>query len=101
MPSETAICLYRIAQEGLHNIAKHAKTNKASVSLWCEGRVVVLSIQDFGVGFDSASVRSSQGLGLASMRERAWLALGDIVIRSQPGEGTVIEVRVPFGEQQS
>lgn len=97
LPSEVAICLYRIAQEGLHNIAKHAKTDKARVTLRSEDYRVVLSIQDFGVGFDPASERSATGLGLASMRERAWLALGDIAIRSRPGQGTVIEVNVPLG----
>jgi PAS domain S-box-containing protein len=98
LPSEVAICLYRIVQEGLHNIAKHAKTDKARVTLRSDEHRVVLSIQDFGVGFDPASERSVKGLGLASMRERAWLALGDIEIRSRPGQGTMIDVNVPLGE---
>ena len=101
LPPEVAICLYRIVQEGLRNIAKHAKAKEARVTLFGEDHAVVLAISDSGVGFDPASVRSSGGLGLASMRERTWLVLGDIVVRSKAGEGTTIEVRVPLGEPSS
>jgi signal transduction histidine kinase len=96
LPSEVAICLYRIAQEGLRNIAKHAKAEEAHVTLLGEGAAVVLSIRDSGAGFDVASARSSGGVGLASMRERAWLVRGDIAVRSRPGQGTTIDVRVPL-----
>jgi PAS domain S-box-containing protein len=96
LPPDVAICLYRIVQEGLRNIAKHAKANEAQVTLFSDDHAVVLSIRDSGVGFDAASVRSSGGLGLASMRERAWLVRGEIVIRGQLGQGTAIEVRVPI-----
>ena len=99
LPAEVAICLYRIAQEGLRNIAKHAKADEAQVTIFSEEEAVVLSIRDSGVGFDPASVRTSGGLGLASMRERAWLVRGDIAIRSRLGQGTTIEVRVPLGAE--
>jgi PAS domain S-box-containing protein len=99
LPSEVAICLYRIVQEGLRNIAKHARANEAQVTLFSEEQAIVLAIRDSGVGFDPGSVRSSGGLGLASMRERAWLVRGDIVIRSRSGQGTTIEVRVPLGAE--
>lgn len=98
LPPDVAICLYRIAQEGLRNIAKHAKAEEAQVTLVREDHAVVLSIRDSGVGFDSTAVRRAAGMGLASMRERAWLVHGDIVVRSHPGRGTAIEVRVPIGE---
>jgi PAS domain S-box-containing protein len=100
LPPDVAICLYRIAQEGLRNIAKHAKAKEAQVTLAREGHGVALLIRDSGVGFDSTAVRRAAGMGLASMRERAWLVHGDIVVRSQPGRGTAIEVRVPLAEER-
>jgi PAS domain S-box-containing protein len=101
LPPDVAICLYRIVQEGLRNIAKHAKAEEAQVTLVCDDHAVILSIRDSGVGFDLTSARRAAGMGLASMRERAWLVHGDIVVRSEPGQGTAIEVRVPLGELRS
>jgi PAS domain S-box-containing protein len=101
LPPAVAICLYRIVQEGLRNIAKHAKAEEAQVTLVRDDHSIVLSIRDSGVGFDATSARRAAGMGLASMRERAWLVHGDIVVRSEPGQGTAIEVRVPLGELRS
>jgi PAS domain S-box-containing protein len=101
LPADVAICLYRIVQEGLRNIAKHAAAEHAEVRLERDEDSVVLSIRDFGVGFDPVSARRGAGMGLASMHERARLVDGDIVIRSEPGQGTAIEVRVPLGELRS
>jgi signal transduction histidine kinase len=92
-----ALCLYRILQEALRNVAKHAQTDRVRVSLLAvEGREVVLRIADSGVGFGLPSGRTGPGLGLASMRERARLVGGELHVTSSPGGGAMIEVRAPL-----
>jgi signal transduction histidine kinase len=93
--------LYRIAQEALSNVVRHARATSAHLRLTTVGRDTVLTIADDGVGF-TASVESTGehavqmgGLGLLTMRERATAIGGTIRIESQPGEGTMIEVLVP------
>jgi PAS domain S-box-containing protein len=95
LPRDVALCLYRILQGGLWNIAKHAKTRKADVKLTGQDCSILLSIRDYGIGFDPAGGRRKGSLGLASMEERVRLIRGRLSIRSKPGEGTIIEVRAP------
>jgi signal transduction histidine kinase len=95
--------LYRLAQEALHNVYKHAQASRVSVVLEkCDGRLVLV-VEDDGVGF---SVISHQGLeagsmGLVSMRERANLVGGELTIDSSPGHGTTLIVRVPLGNNDN
>jgi CheY-like chemotaxis protein len=89
-------CFYRIAQEALRNVSKHAKASDVEVKLAATGQALQLSIIDSGVGFDTAGV--SSGLGLYSMRERAELASGSFSVTSEPGCGTRIIVTVPLQE---
>ena len=95
LAKETALSLYRVVQEGLRNVIKHARTKEARVSLIGEGDVVRLSIEDDGVGFDPQLVRKKGGLGLASMEERMRLVGGKFTIDSGQGRGTLITVEVP------
>jgi two-component system, sensor histidine kinase and response regulator len=95
---DVALCLYRVAQEGLRNIAKHAKAKEAIVSLAASDEGILLSIEDAGAGFVPGQVSGKPGLGLASMEERARLIGGDLSIRSEPGKGTLIEVWAPLSE---
>jgi len=89
-----SLCLYRVVQEALNNVSKHARTKCATVSLrGCRSRLEV-AIEDEGVGFDRLLLRSTAGLGLASIEERVRRAGGRSFIRSKPGEGT--EVRAAF-----
>jgi len=90
-----SLCLYRIAQEALHNVAKHSQARDASVELTREGNVVSLQIADTGIGFDPVALEHA-GLGLVSMRERVGVLKGDLVITATPGGGTRIGVRVPL-----
>jgi len=90
-----SLCLYRIAQEALHNVAKHSQARDASVELTREGNEVYLQIADTGVGFDPVALEHA-GLGLVSMRERVGVLKGDLVINATPGGGTRIGVRVPL-----
>jgi PAS domain S-box-containing protein len=93
---ELGICFYRIAQEALNNVARHAETNRAAVSLSREKDVLELIVRDQGAGFVPDKRSSSQGIGLESMEERARLVHGEIEIETGPGKGTCVTVRVPL-----
>lgn len=86
--------LYRIAQEGLHNVVKHAAARQVDLALERRGRDVVLRIRDDGKGFDAAAVAAGH-LGLTGMRARADKIGATYEVRSRPGEGTTVEVIVP------
>jgi signal transduction histidine kinase len=86
--------LYRLAQEALNNVLKHAHASHVSVRLSVTQAATVLSVADDGVGFD-ASLRGIEGLGLRGMRERAERLGGTLRIQSAPGQGTRIEVEAP------
>ena len=92
---EVALCLYRVTQEALHNVAKHSGARRAAVSLVWEDADLVLAISDSGMGFD-AGATLSKGLGLVSMRERVHFLKGQFAIHSEPGLGTRLAVRVPI-----
>jgi len=89
-----SLCLYRITQEALHNVAKHSLSPDASVRLERNGDEFLLIIADSGIGFDPL-VADHSGLGLASMRERVAILKGQLTIQAAPGGGTRISVRVP------
>jgi two-component system CheB/CheR fusion protein len=96
LPSEVAAALYRIAQEALRNIAKHAGHTHVKVMLDTTGRDVRLTVRDSGEGFDQNEIQEP-GLGLISMQERAKLIGGELSIESDLGEGTTVKVVVPMG----
>jgi PAS domain S-box-containing protein len=91
LPAEARIALYRIAQEALNNVVKHARASRATVDLYCRTGYARLYISDDGRGFDPAETRSDQ-LGLDIMRERAQTIGASLRIESQPGQGTRILV---------
>ena len=96
VPREVASCLYRVAQEGLQNIAKHAGAKHVSVALTLQKGAVGLTVADDGVGFDPEAVKGRGGLGLIGMEERARLVNGKLSIASRPGHGTRIALEVPL-----
>ncbi len=101
LTADAEINLFRLVQEALHNIAKHAAASHACVMLTTESKrdELLLIIEDDGRGFDAESLparTSHSGFGLTSMRERAALAGGALTIESATGQGTSIFVRVPF-----
>jgi signal transduction histidine kinase len=100
IPKNVSLSLYRIIQEGLNNISKHACAEHISVSLKGIDHDVLLSVQDDGIGFDSAEVKEKPGLGLSSIRERVRLIHGELSIQSQQKEGTLISVRVPLMKEE-
>jgi len=95
IPSELALCMYRIVQEGLGNVVKHSNATDAWVSLRGAGGKLELRIADHGAGF-VATAQERKGLGLVSMRERARFLGGEFIMHSAPGMGTRIGVIVPM-----
>jgi PAS domain S-box-containing protein len=95
-PAEVGIALYRVAQEGLTNIARHSGSRHADVSLTERSGVLHLTISDTGSGFDPERHPVAPGLGLVSIRERARMIGADVQITSVPLQGTTINLRVPL-----
>ena len=98
LPDETETHLFRIAQEALTNVARHSGAKHVRVQLEPGAGEIRLTIADDGCGLRS-SPANPRGLGLIGMRARARSAGGDAVVRSGPGEGVLIEVRVPLGDE--
>jgi signal transduction histidine kinase len=92
---EISSCVYRVAQESLSNIARHAGATRVSVILEGAGRFLRLRVKDSGFGFKTESRENRLGLGLLGMEERVGLLRGRLTICSQPGKGTEITVEIP------
>jgi two-component system sensor histidine kinase UhpB len=92
---EAALALYRIAQEALNNVLKHARAAAVRIEVTLDGNDVVLSVQDDGAGFDFAHVPRGR-LGMTTMRERAEAAGGRVQVDSAPGRGTRVVATVPI-----
>jgi NarL family two-component system sensor histidine kinase LiaS len=95
LPPSVSEALYRVAQEALHNVARHARATRVDVRLRCIPEQVALTIRDDGIGFDTSQPR--RGLGLANMEERVMTIGGVLTVVSQPGIGTSVlaEVALP------
>jgi two-component system NarL family sensor kinase len=93
LPDHVATSLFRVAQEAVHNIVKHAAAGGAAIRLARRGRAVTLTVSDDGRGFEPASVLAPHGL--RGMAERVHLIGGEFDLRSHPGQGTTVEARVP------
>lgn len=99
LPPVVETTLFRLAQEALTNVLRHARATEVTVRLRGEGESVVLVVKDNGQGFLPEAVRGPTlrgGLGVHGMRERAALLGGGLHIRSSPGEGTEVEARIPL-----
>lgn len=96
VPKDTQLALYRMTQEALRNIQKHAGAEEAELRLMRGEETVELTIRDRGAGFDRSSVDWKPGLGLASMEERVRLLGGQVWIESRVGQGTSIHVKIPL-----
>jgi PAS domain S-box-containing protein len=93
-----SLCLYRVAQEALHNVIRHAQAKHAGVILGKDDGRLRLTVWDDGRGFDPEAARASDGVGLASMEERVNVLRGTIDIDAHPGRGTEVRVEIPFKE---
>lgn len=95
VPEPVQLALYRVAQESLRNVARHAEASEVHVRIRCDGARVTLEVRDDGRGFDRAADGWRAGLGLASMAERMRLLGGSLAVESQPGEGTHVHAEAP------
>jgi signal transduction histidine kinase len=92
LPEGLSICLYRVAQEALQNIARHAQAKTVNIELKQEAGRLVLTVHDDGIGFDAEHLR---GLGMVGMEERLRQVGGALRVTSQPGRGTTLIAEVP------
>jgi PAS domain S-box-containing protein len=92
---DATLCLFRVAQEALNNVSRHAEATLAHVRLYGDKKCVRLEVIDDGVGFNPETPRRRQHLGLASMQERVQLAKGSMQVLSTPGVGTTVIAVVP------
>jgi PAS domain S-box-containing protein len=88
--------VFRIVQESLVNVAKHARATRVSVEVEAKGDYLLLRVEDDGIGFRPNAPRKPQSLGLVGLRERAQLMRGEVKVESSPGAGTRIEARIPL-----
>jgi signal transduction histidine kinase len=95
LPSEVALCLFRVAEESLTNIAKHSKARTAEVQIASAPDGIHLTVHDAGAGFDATGAASKAGLGFVSMQERLRVLQGTIRVDSAPSRGTRIDAWVP------
>jgi signal transduction histidine kinase len=96
LPGEIETALYRIVQETLTNIARHAQAKSASVLIEKRGDVVRAIVEDDGIGFDVNTNHGERHLGLLGMRERAELLGGALTIESTSGQGTSVFIEIPL-----
>jgi len=102
IPPETGTAIFRICQESLVNVAKHAQATRVDVTLNFEDARVELTVKDNGVGFEpdpEGRIGKAGGYGLISMRERALGQNGKFEVQSGKGEGTVIRVSIPLTQE--
>ena len=98
LPDEHKTCVFRIVQEALNNVCRHANADSVEITLETAGSWVTVTIQDDGRGFRSDQTK---GLGLIGMHERVESLGGALAIHSEPGKGTSIEARLPFAKRIS
>jgi PAS domain S-box-containing protein len=96
LPRTVALCLYRVAQEALHNIVKHSGVRQAEVEISGRPGLISMYVCDSGKGFDPKLLAGNKGLGLVSIQERARGIGGQVSIQSAPSQGTCITIRVPL-----
>jgi len=101
IPVEVAVAIFRVAQEALTNVVRHARVRKATVLLDIGEREVLLVVSDQGTGFDVSTARKqpASAIGLFGMAERVALVDGTIDVRSRQGIGTQVTVRVPLPQE--
>jgi signal transduction histidine kinase len=96
-PLEVETAIYRIVQEALTNVIRHAKVNEVTVRIWLDEKMLGVQVEDYGIGFNSdALLNTGTSSGLAGMRERAVLLGGQFTIETSPGAGTRLTAELPI-----
>jgi signal transduction histidine kinase len=104
VPPEMRVVLFRIAQEALTNVVRHARASEVDINLAYDGNFVKMDIRDNGQGFDDQKLNqdtSRLNLGLMGMAERAALIGGTCEVHSRPGAGTLVQARVPLAVKEN
>ena len=101
VPDPYATAIFRVLQESLTNIAKHAAATQVKATMERSGNDIILSVRDNGKGFDTGGATKPGSFGLVGLRERAYLLGGALSIDSAPGRGTVVEFRIPVPDQEA
>ena len=97
LPADLALCLFRVAQEALNNVARHSKASGAVLEVTQAHDEIVLQVKDTGVGFDTS--KRTEGLGFSSMRERLGMFGGNLLVRSVAGKGTDVVAKVKLAHR--
>ncbi len=93
--SAIKIALFRVAQEALNNVARHAGVSEVAVRLWARDGLLHILVEDRGTGFDPANVKATS-TGISGMRERVLLLGGKLQVDSAPGTGTTLTAQLPL-----
>lgn len=96
IPQESATAAYRIVQEALTNVARHAGVDRVAVRVWADGDILWVKVDDDGCGFDPQKLAPGRSTGLNGMRERAFLLEGRLSVDSAPGKGTHVMAELPL-----
>jgi signal transduction histidine kinase len=96
LDEDQTVAIFRIVQESLTNVTRHAKASRVDITLSQNADDVIVEVRDDGKGFDSADAARKKSFGLLGMRERAAVLGGNIDITSVPRQGTVVSVRIPI-----
>ena len=97
LPSPLETAVYRIAQEALTNVARHAGVPEVTVRLWTDGENLGVQVEDKGAGFDAVKALAARNSsGVSGMRERALLLGGEFTMETAPGSGTRLTVELPL-----
>ncbi|WP_119270569.1 sensor histidine kinase [Taklimakanibacter deserti] len=99
IPQDIALCIYRVAQESLRNVARHSGASRTEVDLRNPDGGLQLTVRDNGAGFDTGKRRAGMSLGLASMRQRVISLGGRLDIESSPGQGTTVQAWIPLRDR--
>lgn len=97
MGPQITTTVYRVVQEAMTNVARHAAVNKATLDIWVDRKKLYLRVEDRGKGFSPSALSSDESSGLNGMRERISLVGGSLSIVSAPGKGTCIAAEIPLG----
>ena len=98
MDTETATALFRIVQETLTNVARHANSTEVNIRLADEHGQLILEVRDNGRGISEEQLSGNRSLGILGMRERVLLIGGELTISGSPGQGTIVRVRIPHSD---
>jgi signal transduction histidine kinase len=101
LPFDVEQCFFRVAQEAITNVAKHARAKRLTVKLELKENKVSLTVQDDGIGFDCEESNGMKHFGLLGMKERAELLNGELNITSQPGAGTIVQLTIWHNNYES